>query len=226
MNRSEMVEIRTMNKAAMNRAEMVKIRTEELSRLSDTQLVDTIAEYFRQNMTMPGEKALKDLAAGFAEELEKMGTGILSEVRRDMIEEFASICVKEVRLKKVKVVNKTKQNKDAKEIHASDLPMVLSDEKSIWGQNTKTIKYQVRFLYNMVLYNMIGTIPETGDRVRIPWVGDDITLAFIPEGFRKNHKTLAGMQGTVIATDYSNGNFANMSYSLLIDLGQNLTAAA
>ena len=62
---------------------------------------------------MPGEKAIKDYALSLKGEFDVDAiTGLLSEVRNDLIEQFASLCVKEMKMKNVQVVNDTKKNKD------------------------------------------------------------------------------------------------------------------
>lgn len=206
----------------MNRTEMVNARADKLSKLSDKGLIYAILEYFRENATMPGEKAIKDHAAGLADMLEgNPGYGLTDSARKELIEEFSSLCVKEVKLKNVQVANETKKKLDYfhDQIEAgimrkvSDLPMVLKDTSPIPVNAMKNI------------YEMPGDIFDSGHTVRIKEEnGSDFVLASIPEGFVKNHRTLYGMDGTVIVTDYSNGKFANMSYTLLVDLGQTIQA--
>lgn len=191
---------------------MVKTRTEALSELTDIQLVDTIISYFKQNATMPGEKSLKDYALSLKSELDgNVITGLLAQVRNDMIEEFASLCVKEVKLVNVQAENDTKKNKDTDGRKASELPLVLADAKPIPVNTIKNI-YNMNAEISSESMVCIGTAED----------GERSVLASLPNGFKKNHPALAGMNGTVIASDYSNGNFANMSYRMLIDLGQNL----
>ena len=96
----------------MNRKEMVQARVEKLQKLSDADLVQTIVRYFEKNHTMPGEKAIKDYALSLKGEFDVDAiTGLLSEVRNDLIEQFASLCVKEMKMKNVQVVNDTKKNR-------------------------------------------------------------------------------------------------------------------
>ena len=112
----------------MNRKEMVQARVEKLQKLSDADLVQTIVRYFEKNHTMPGEKAIKDYALSLKGEFDVDAiTGLLSEVRNDLIEQFASLCVKEMKVKNVQVVNDTKKNKDTDGTKVTDLPMVLKD---------------------------------------------------------------------------------------------------
>lgn len=195
----------------MGRTEMVNARAEVLNKLSDKELAGTIVAYFAENNTMPGEKDLKDRASILYAEMEGSAAidGVTSEVRRDLIEEFASILVKETRIKDNVVLNENKKNKDVDGLKASDLPMILKDAMPIPTNTMKNI-YELP-----VTIDADGNVcTENGDK-----------LGAVPAGFQKNHKGVYGMTGTVIATDYSNGKFANMSYSLVIDLGQNTNNA-
>lgn len=200
----------------MNRTEMVKARAAELSKLSDTQLVDTIIKYFNQNATLPGEKAIKDYALTLKGEFDgKIITGLLSQVRNELIEEFASLCIKEVKLKHLAVKNVTKKNKDVKGLLASDLPMELSDVTPTPVKG------------GIITVNDYVMCAEISDKENHPCITESIpsyVLGQLPAGFKKNHRNLIGMKAVVIAKDYSNGKFANMSYKVLIDLGQTLAA--
>lgn len=198
----------------MTRKEMVDALTAKLEKLNDAQLVDAIVRYFEENRTLPGEKALKDQALALKAELDGNAiTGLLSHVRADLVEEFASRCVKEVKLRNVHVLNETKKNRDADGLKASDLPMVLADTQPTKMNAMKNI------------YGMDAVIPAAGGTVCVgnaPAVR--VELADLPAGFVKNHTMLPGMSATVVATDYSNGKFANMSYLMLVDLSQTLVA--
>lgn len=197
----------------MNRKEMVEARTAQLKKLTDIELVDMIVSYFHGNATMPGEKSLKDYALSLKGEFDgSVITGLLSQVRGELIETFASTLVKEVRLKNVAALNENRKNRGTEGTKASDLPMVLKDAKPIPVNAVKNI------------YEMEAGITGTDNIVCVRGKEGPAPLASIPDGFRKNHPGLQGMAGTVIATDYSNGRFANMSYRLLVDLGQNLAA--
>ncbi len=199
----------------MNRTEMVKARAKKLSEMSDVNLVDAIVKYFEENAAMPGEKALKDFAISLKTELDAhIGVGLLSQTRMDLIEEFSSLCVKEVKLKNVRAVNETKKNADLDAVKAGDLPMVLADAKLIPVNTMKNV------------YEMNGMINGDEDGHRFVNICDakdgSFEFAALPGGFQKNHALQHGMDVTVIASDYSNGKFANMSYTMLIDLGQKI----
>lgn len=193
----------------MDRAEMVNARKEQLSKLSDVGLVSAILDYFEGNRTMPGEKNLKLTAQQFAAEFDEGSmTGILTDYRNEMIDEFASILVKEVRMKNVTILSENRKNKDVEGLKVSCLPMELIDTKPGKVLNT------VVNTYGMDAFISTGNVAY----------GDGSTIADIPEGFQKNHPGINGMKGTVIVTDHSNGKFANMSYRMFIDLGQELAA--
>ncbi len=192
----------------MGRTEMVNARTEQLKKLNDIELVNMIVGYFKENATLPGEKSLKEYALGLKGEFDgSVITGLMAQVRDELIETFASLLVKEVRLKNVNALNENKKNKDAEGLKASDLPMVLTDVTPI---PVNTIKNS---------YEMNAFISSDADVCMMD--GSEPTeFAQLPKGFKKNHRGILGMQGTVVASDYSNGKFANMGYKLLIDLGQ------
>ncbi len=191
----------------MGRTEMVKARTEALNKVSDKELAGAIVAYFNKNNTMPGEKDIKDRASILSAELDEGKiSGVTSEIRKDLIEEFASILVKETKIKDNVVLNENKKNKGVEGLRASDLPMVLKDAMPIPNNTLKDV-YELP-----VIVDTEGNVAtEAGNK-----------LGTVPAGFQKNHPDVCGMTGTVIATDYSNGKFANMSYSLVIDLGQNM----
>lgn len=199
----------------MNRKEMVQVRVEKLQKLSDADLVQTIVRYFEKNHTMPGEKAIKDYALSLKGEFDVDAiTGLLSEVRNDLIEQFASLCVKEMKVKNVQVVNDTKKNKDTDGTKVTDLPMVLKDIVPVLNP-ANTVK-NVYELPAMIVFRDSAVYAEKD--------GVALNLGSIPKGFKKNHGTSQLMQGTVIVTDHSNGKFANMSYRMLVDLGQAIPA--
>lgn len=189
----------------MGRDAMVKTRRECLNTLSDKELADAVVAYFAENNTMPGEKDLKDRASILSAELaEGQITGFTSEIRKDLIEEFASVLVKETKIRDNIILNENKKNKDAEGLKASDLPMILRDTVQVKNTNAMKNVYELPVTIN----TDGGIVTENGD-----------AIGTLPAGFQKNHTNVSGMSGTVIATDYSNGKFANMSYALVIDFG-------
>lgn len=205
----------------MSRIELVNERVKELNAMTDMELAEAIVKYFKENATMPGERLIKEWAGSITGEFtERVITGLLSDVRKEIIEEFASLCVKETRLKNVRVLNDTKKTRDAVGRRAHDLPMVLKDVRPKGGVVTN--------VYEMPVLIQTAADLDTLETTNTVAFRDEnnhmLILADLPEGFKKNHKEIANMQATVVVTDHSNGKFANMSYRLLIDLGQ--TAAA
>ena len=198
----------------MGRIEMVNARTEALSKLTDMQLIDTIVKYFEKNATMPGEKALKDFAVNLKNEFDGSAiTSMFSEIRKNLIEQFASLCIKEVKLTNVMAANDTKKRKEQNGTFpmASELPMVLKDTTPIQVNAMKNV-YEMPAV---VMLDSIVSIPDISTENEEPQA-----FATLPAGFTKNHPSLNNMKAAIIATDYSNGKFANMSYSMLIDLCQ------
>lgn len=177
-----------------SRSEMVKAEIQKLQSLTDFQLAQTICRYFKENQTMPGEKALKDMAKDLTAELGgEATTQLIGQVRDDLIEQFASLCVKEVKLTKVTV-------KDSMNIPG--MTKMENTEKNTW--------------YLPV------TIDDQGHAVTLD--ENALSIGMLPDGFRKNHRTVSGMQVSLLMTDHSNGKFKNLSWTLIVDLGQTLAA--
>lgn len=197
----------------MGRTEIVEARKETLEKLSDKELAAAVVAYFGENKTMPGEKDLKDRATILSTELnEGKISGVTSEVRKDLIEEFTTVLVKETKITENVVLNENKKNKDAEGVKAGDLPMILRASEPIPNNTMKNT------------YELPVTIGEDGS-ITENATANETKLGTLPKGFMKNHPNVCGMSGTVIATDYSNGKFANMSYSVVIDLGQRVDEA-
>lgn len=182
----------------MIREKLVQERAAKLARLDNRELVDTIAAYFKQNRTMPGEKRLKDYVTAYLADrtADLPADGFLTE--------FASVCVKDVRIEHVTVQNETKKAKELSGPKVSDLPMVLSDIRPADGRVIDSYTMQVLIISD-------GNV----------CIADTMTpFGRLPKGFLKNHPAVEGMYGTVIATDFSNGKLANMKYRMVIDLAQ------
>ena len=213
----------------MDRSEMVKARIAELEKLDDFQLVDTVLEYFKQNATLPGQKRLKTFAQDLKAEFDgKAIQGMLPQMRKELIKDFASILVREVHLKNVRAMNANKPNRDKAGCKMKDLTdtgaMAPAGSESIPINGTKDS-------YTMPVHIKDGSVyPSLGRGLfKDEALASGAAFAQLPGGFLTNHKALDGMEATVVAGDYSGGKFANMSYRLLIDLGQafsNLCAPA
>lgn len=189
------------------RGRLERQRMTILNRLDDVMLTESINGYFAKNATMPGEDWVKTEAAATAEKMEKRsdphfdpdspdfnpGDLYPSETRDEMKEKFASILVKNARLKNVMV----RPVMDMADVKFPDSE-TASDGK---------IHYE--------LYGI--TDPKAPGHVIF---AEGVMTAEIPEKFMKNHPETAG---TVVieAVDYSNGKGKNVSYDMYIDLAQN-----
>ena len=181
-----------------SRSEMVNARIEELQTLTDFQLAQTINRYFEENRTLPGEKALKDMAKDLTAELGgEATTQLIGQVRDDLVEQFASLCVKEVKL------TKAIANDQACRIHMT--PVNLKSP----GVNKENETWQLPV-----------RIDEQGHAVTLD--KDAVSIGMLPDSFRKNHGTVSGMEASLLMTDYSSGKFKNLSWTLMVDLGQTL----
>lgn len=193
-------------------------RAKQLSKLSDYDLLKTISAYFKRNHTMPGEKQLKDTAnqmlAEFDEDTQAVTT-LMEPVRAELIRSFADACVKAAPLKYVGVRNDTKRNRKdetAKLPLASDLPMTLCDAVPVQVKDNTVMKnvYEMPGSLNLIETSVYATDKEHNLL--------KFYLGKITRGVYKNHYSETPIDCTVVATDHSNGKFANMSYTMLVDL--------
>lgn len=192
----------------MNRLKVLETRKEALENMTPQELVNFTRNYFKVNKTMPGEKKVRTLAEGIHAELsESTDLKVLEEYRLDLAKKIGNVVVKEVKLRHVALVNETKKNKDVNSVRPSELPLTLVDTVPAKVLNT------MKNVYELDVTISDGMV-----------MAGDVFLGELPKNFRSNYPKTHNMQGVVIATDHSNGKFANMSYSLVIDLGQNLAA--
>ena len=196
------------------RNDMIEKRIKMLSGLTDLELAKTIAAYFENNRTMPGEKWIKDTAnqmlAGFTEDAV---TTLLEPARATLIEDFAAVCVRSMPIKYVEVANDTKKNKESRLRKASELPMTLCESVPVPLKNNTVMKniYEIPASLN-VMEKSVYVKDTENNNLLVFYLGR------ITKGFYKNHFIKQPVDCTVIATDHSNGNFANMSYHMLVDL--------
>lgn len=207
-------------KKAVKRQELVDNRKAQLEKLTDLELLQTVVGYFRNNHTMPGEKALKDCAEGLLAEFDgEAVTGLLSQLRGDLIEQFASVCVKTTKLRLVQAADDTKANRKAGVKLVSGLQMVLADS---YVETVRTADGTTRAA-NRDVYVLPGTIcfPDGLVYVRDK-DAEDAMLTFnmgsIMEGFRKNHYSENPVNCVIEGTDYSEGKLANMGWQMHVDL--------
>lgn len=196
------------------RNEMVERRIGLLSGLNDFELAQVIFDYFKNNHTLPGEKWVKDTANQMLSEFtEDSVTMLMPDVRKQLIEAFANICVKSMPIRFVEVVNDTKKNRGSKLRKATDLPMTISEVIPVAMKENTVVRN---------IYEMPASLNIMEKSIYVKDAKDHNILAFylgrITKGFYKNHFSNAPMDCTVIATDHSNGKFANMSYRMLVDL--------
>lgn len=185
----------------MNRTEMVEARKGQLSRMSDRELLQTASAYFVRNWTMPGESEFKNSILDSLDRFERDRDAVLpAKWRAEIIDTFAEISIKELKLKNIRMSREA----------LSELPMALS--------GTEQSKCGMRDTY---------AIPATlSTRDRLVYVknrsGFTQAVTDVPKCLA--HRKTNGLTGTMLVTDYSNGNFASLGYTLLIDLAQGLVA--
>lgn len=197
----------------MNRIDVVNARAEALKGMSTEAVVSFTRNYFKENKTLPGEKKIRSAAEQLAAELgQEADPKTLSYDHNEMAEIVADAVVKEIKLHHVTTLNETKQNKDAEGVKPSELPLTLVETMPTKVLNTMRNTYKL-------------DITICDGKAVVTDAEEPVILAEIPVNFRNNHTAIEGMRGTVLATDHSNGKFANMSYSLILDLGQNCLAA-
>lgn len=186
----------------MTRAEMIKARVAALSTLSTEDLALKIGEYFDTHATMPGQKDLKDAAEKLVANIaEDAAFDIDPNAKAQMVNAFAEIVVREMKVEKLQVVNVTKENKDDFSVlKPTDLP--LGEATDVPAEDKIPAKK---------VYTVAARI-EDGKVI----VGENEIGSLAP-GFLKNNPGVS-CEATLIATDYSNGKFANMGYTVVADI--------
>lgn len=186
----------------MQKIEYVKARKAALEEMSTEDLAITIGEYFDRHKTMPGEKDLKKAAEKIVANIaENPEFEIGAEAKASMIETFAGIVVRELKVNKLTVKNVNKENKDdASVLKPTALGLVETGSEP--AEDKKPAKK---------FYAVDGSIKD--GKV---FVGE-YEIGSLDEGFVKNNPGV-NVSATILATDYSNGKFANMSYSVVADI--------
>lgn len=191
-----------MRMISMNRTEYINNRRTALMAMSTEDLAITIGEYFDNHATMPGEKDLKvaaeKIVANIAENPE---FAIPAETKESMAAKFADIVVREMKLEDLQVKNVTKDNKeDFSVLKPTDLG--LTEIESIPAEDKKP---------GRKVYSADARIKD--GKVLV----GDYEIGSLSKGFLKNNPGV-DCAATVIATDWSNGKYANMSYSVIADI--------
>lgn len=186
----------------MQRTEYIANRKEALSAMNTEDLAITIGEYFDSHATMPGEKDLKEAAEKIVANIaENADFEIDAQAKEAIIDRFAGIVVREMKIEKLQVQNLTKTNKDDFAVlKPTDLGLVETGSEPAVDKKPakKFYKAEARIEDGKVL------------------VGN-YEIGSLSAGFKKNNPGV-NCAATVIATDYSNGKFANMSYTVVADI--------
>lgn len=191
-----------MRMISMNRTEYINNRRTALMAMNTEDLAITIGEYFDNHATMPGEKDLKvaaeKIVANIAENPEFT---IPAETKESMAAKFADIVVREMKLEDLQVKNVTKDNKeDFSVLKPTDLG--LTEIESIPAEDKKP---------GRKVYSADARIKD--GKVLV----GDYEIGSLSKGFQKNNPGV-DCAATVIATDWSNGKYSNMSYSVIADI--------
>lgn len=177
-------------------------RMNTLMNMSTEELAIAIGEYFDTHATMPGQKDLKLAAERIvANKAENQDFEIDEETKKQMASKFTDIVVREMKVTDLLVRNVNKETKeDASVMKPTDLN--LTEAKSIPGEGKSPAK-------------MIFTAPAkvVGGDVYVNGFG----IGSLGNGFKKNNPD-AEFAATLVATDYSNGKFANVSYTIVADI--------
>ena len=186
----------------MRKNDYIATRKAALETLTVADLAATIVEYFSTHATMPGEKDLKSASMQIVANIaENPDFTIGDEVRESMIDAFANIVVREMKLEKLQVANITKANKeDFSILKPTDLDLV--EVASIPAVEKAPAKK---------IYEIGARI--VGGEVRI----GEFVIGSLSKGFAVNNPG-TDCEATLIATDYSNGKFANVSYHVIADI--------
>lgn len=186
----------------MQRTDYVSERKAALAKLSTEELAIKIGEYFDTHATMPGEKDLRKAAEKIVENVaENADFDIDAETKAGMIDRFANIVVREMKVEKLQVQNVTKKNKDDFAVlKATDIGLVET------GSEPAADKQPAKKFYEAEARIEDGKV----------MVGD-YEIGSLSAGFVKNNPGVS-VPATVIATDYSNGKMSNMSYTVVADI--------
>ena len=191
-----------MRMISMKRTEYIANRRAALMGMSTEDLAVTIGEYFDSHATMPGEKDLKEAAEKIVANIaENPSFEIPAETKESMIAKFADIVVREMKIEGLQVKNVTKENKDDFAVlKPTDLSLVEIESVPTEGKTPgkKVYAADARIKDGKVL------------------VGD-YEIGSLGKGFLKNNPGV-DCAATVIATDWSNGKYSNMSYSVIADI--------
>lgn len=186
----------------MQRAEYIAARKENLTALTTENLAIAIGEYFDTHATMPGEKDLKTAAEKIVASIaENPEFEIGADVKEAMIDRFAEIVVREMKLEQIQVKNVTKENADDFAV-LKPMDLGLVETASIPAVD----KQPAKKIYT------VGAEIRDGKVL----VGD-YEIGSLAKGFVKNNPGV-NCPATVVATDYSNGKFRNMSYTVIADI--------
>lgn len=186
----------------MTRAEYVNVRREALSKLSTEDLAIAIGEYFDGHATMPGEKDLKDAAEKIVANIaENADFDIDKETKENMIAKFADIAVREMKVEGLQVQNVNKSNKDDFSV-LKPTDLGLSETASVPAEG----KTPAKKVYEAEARIQDGKV-----------IVGEYEIGSLGKGFVKNNPGV-NCGATLIATDYSNGKYANMSYAVVADI--------
>lgn len=186
----------------MKRTEYIDARRNALAAMSTEDLAITICEYFNSHATMPGQKDLKNAAEKIvANVAENPDFEIDAETKESMVTTFSEIAVREIKIKGLQVQNITKKNaEDFSVLKPTDLNLELIE--TIPAQDKKP---------GMTVYETSARI-ENGKVL----VGE-YEVGNLGDGFVTNNPNVS-CDATLVATDYSNGKFSNVSYAVIADI--------
>lgn len=186
----------------MKRTDYIENRRKALAAMDTSTLALTIGEYFDTHATMPGEKDLKKAAEKIVANMaENPEFEIPAETKEQMIAKFAEIVVREMKVEGLLVQNVTKANKDDFAVlKPTDLCLVEKDSVPAMD------KSPAKKIYEADARIQDGKV-----------IVGEYEIGSLSKGFVKNNPGV-NCAATVIATDYSNGKFANVSYAVVADI--------
>lgn len=186
----------------MQRTEYIATRKEDLAKLSTEDLAIKIGEYFDAHATMPGQKDLKQAAEKIVSSIaENPEFDIDAETKAGMIDRFADIVVREMKVEKLQVKNVTKANKDDFAVlKATDIGLTET------GSEPAADKQPAKKFYEAEARIEEGKV----------MVGE-YEIGTLSAGFIKNNPNVS-VPATLRAVDYSNGKMSNVSYTVVADI--------
>lgn len=176
---------------------MIILKRKQLGNLTKAALIDRILAFPDQKLLNEHTNGVKRdyPLADMATAIKENGYEMTKDIRKTMVKDFASIT-----LPVVKVTGTTFQKFDPKAI-------AVDGEK----KDGTVTEYSTVFILTPVDKEGVKVMARLTE-------GGNVQIGYLPSKFNKKHPVTKDTPVAARMTDYSNGKFKNMSYSMCIDL--------